>query len=197
MKLFTSFLILILMLGCSFDNKSGIWNSESNPKIGKENQVFSDFETLSTKNKTFNKIVPFRGTNHNLSQQVNSKNWTDIFFRNTNNTHNFKYRHNNELIFKSKKITKNLTSDYILLENNNIILSDEKGDIIFYSFDKNKIIYKFNFYQKKFKKISKINFIVENNIVYVSDNLGYLYSLDYLSKKFYGQKIIKFPLDRI
>ena len=44
------------MLGCSFDNKSGIWNSESNPKIGKENQVFSDFETLSTKQDFLTKL---------------------------------------------------------------------------------------------------------------------------------------------
>ena len=37
-----------------------------------------------------------------------------------------------------------------------------------------KNINKFNFYKKKYKKIKKnLNLIVENNIIYVSDNLGF------------------------
>ena len=38
---------------------------------------------------------------------------------------------------------------------------------------------KFNFYKNKFKKIKKfLNLIVEDSIVYVSDNMGFLYAYD-------------------
>ena len=48
----------------------------------------------------------------------------------------------------------------------------------YFFINENKIIIKFNFYKKKYKKIKKnLNLLVENNIIYVSDNIGYLYAL--------------------
>ena len=32
MKLFSSLILTLFVLGCSFDNKSGIWNNENNPR---------------------------------------------------------------------------------------------------------------------------------------------------------------------
>ena len=59
-----------------------------------------------------------------------------------------------------------------LLENNNIITSDKKGNIIVFSIEKKNIISKFNFYKKQFKKKNKkLNLIVENNIIYTSKTL--------------------------
>ena len=53
---------------------------------------------------------------------------------------------------------------------------------------------KFNFYKKKYKKIKKkLNFIIENGIIYVSDNIGYLYAFNYKTKKFLWAKNYKIP----
>ena len=48
-----------------------------------------------------------------------------------------------------------------------------------YSIVNNKLIWKFNFYKKRFKNIPVIiNFKIISNSLVVSDNLGYLYNLD-------------------
>ena len=58
----------------------------------------------------------------------------------------------------------------------------------------NTIISKYNFYKKKFKKIKKkLNFIVENNIIYVGDNLGYIYAYNYSLNKIIWAKNYKIP----
>ena len=54
------------------------------------------------------------------------------------------------------------------------------------------------FIKKNTKNIDKyLNLIIEKNIIYISDNFGFIYALDIERKKFYGQKIIKFLLDQI
>ena len=56
-----------------------------------------------------------------------------------------------------------------------------------------KIIYKFNFYKKKFKKINKnLNLLLKIKY-HVSDNLGYLYALDYNKKQVVRAKNYKIP----
>ena len=75
-----------------------------------------------------------------------------------------------------------------------MIINNSKGDIIVYSLQENREISKFNFYKKKFKKIGKkINYIVENNIIYAADNLGYLYSLNYKTGKLLWAKYYNIP----
>ena len=56
MKLFFTSILLIIISGCSFDNKSGIWKSgnEVNSKI--ENR-FEGFETLYAKTKSFDSLI--------------------------------------------------------------------------------------------------------------------------------------------
>ena len=98
------------------------------------------------------------------------------------------------MIFKSKKLSRYTTKDRILYDNQNVIIADDKGNIIVYSIENQTIIFKYNFYKKKFKKIKKsLNIIIENNIAYVGDNLGYLYALDYLNRKLLWAKNYKIP----
>ena len=53
---------------------------------------------------------------------------------------------------------------------------------------------KFNFYKKKFKNVKKVlNVVIEHNIIYVSDNLGYLYSYDFKLNKIIWAKNYKIP----
>ena len=175
MKFFYILIIFILFQGCSFDNKTGIWKNDKNIAT-EDNDVFKEFETLSSSTKTFDKIIPIReGFNFKISPIINNFEWKDIFYSRNNIYKNFKYNDLNELIFKSKKITKYKTNNFILFEDNNLIASDQQGNIIVFSINENSIITKFNFYKKRHKKIKKVlNFIVENNIIYIADNIGYL-----------------------
>ena len=191
-------IILLIMYffiqGCSFDDKSGIWNND-NIVIKKKDKPFKDFETLVTSEKIFNKIIPIK-KNYNFTSSPIKKNskWHDEFYNSSNNFDNFSYDEVNQLIFKSRKITRHLPNRSFLFTKDNIILSDEKGNIIVYSLINKKIKTKFNFYQKKFKNIKKdLNLVIQNDIIYVSDNLGYLYALDFNSNIILWAKNYKIP----
>ena len=80
-----------------------------------------------------------------------------------------------------------------MFEENTLFLTDIKGNLIIYSIDKNSIL-RFNFFKKKYKKIKKkLNFIIENNIIYISDNLGYVYAFDYYKNSLQWAKYYKIP----
>ena len=81
-----------------------------------------------------------------------------------------------------------------MYKDNKLILNDSKGNIIVFSIDNNEIISKFNFYKKKYKKIKKnLNLIIDKNIIYVSDNLGYLYAYNFELDKIIWAKSYKTP----
>jgi len=194
MKLFYCLIILVLFQNCSFDKKSGIWKNENAiPDVDKD--YLKELETLSSSNKLFDKIIPVdRNFKFKLTSVVDNFDWNDIFFKKNNNLQNFKYNDLNRILFKSKKLSRHSTSNFIMFEDGNVILSDFIGNIIVFSINQKKIITKFNFYKKKHKKINKLlNFIVENNTIYVSDNLGYLYALDYRNNKILWAKNYKVP----
>ena len=193
MKLFCSIIILIFIQSCSFDNKSGIWKGENIKN--EKNEPFKEFQTLSSTNVLFDKqITADKDFKLNKINLINNSEWKDIFYDKTNNYKNFKYNDSNQLIFKSKKLTRYKLNNFILFENNNLIVNDFKGNIIVYSVSKSEIISKFNFYKKKYKKIDKIlNHIVEDNVIYISDNIGYLYAFDYVRNKILWAKNFKIP----
>ena len=185
MKLYFILIIIFFLNNCSFDNKTGIWEEDNPLKKNKDYEIFKDFKKISSSKEIFEETIIFKKNfNFNLSKPISNNQWNDIFFDQSNNFKNFKYLDKKQLIFKSKKITKYLISNYLLYEDENLIINDTKGNIIVYDINENKIISKFNFYKQKFKKIEKkINFIVKKNIIYVADNLGYIYAFNYKSNK--------------
>lgn len=193
MKIFLALIIIFLLSNCSFDNKSGIWTN-NNSNVKKEDQ-FKDFETLYSQTQTFNTIVrPDKSLMIILDPIKKNYKWTDEFYNDSNNLENFAYKELNEIIFKSQKISRSEVKKTFLFENQNAIFVDYKGNIIVYSLEKENIIFKYNFYKKNYKKIKKIlNFIVEDNIIYVGDNFGYLYAVDYLNNKLIWAKNFKIP----
>ena len=196
MKLLFIFLLFIIIQHCSFDNKSGIWSNDQNQSDSiDKNIIFKDFKTLIPDERSFNKIINLeKNFKFFLPNLVNNLNWNDKFYNYDNNLKNFKYKNINKQIFKSKKISKFKINDTILYVNENAILSDNKGNIIIYSIKENKINYKFNFYKGRFKKISKsLNIILEKNIIYVSDNIGFLYAFDLENKSIKWAKNYKIP----
>tara|TARA_Y100000591_G_scaffold327587_1_gene352362 strand:+ start:6474 stop:7802 length:1329 start_codon:yes stop_codon:yes gene_type:complete len=195
MRIFFIFLIFTFFQHCSFDNKSGIWKSETKVLNNEASDDLSQFEDLNTDKSSFKKELSIKNNfNFNLPKVYSNSVWPDIFYNQSNNFKNFKYSDLNRKLFQSKKITKNKIDNYILFENNNIISTDQAGNINIYSLKDNKKIFQFNFYKKKFKKNKKkLNIIIENNVIYASDNLGYLYSLDLINKKILWAKNFKIP----
>ena len=68
------------------------------------------------------------------------------------------------------KLSRKKSEGFAIFENDKFIFSNQQGDIILFSVSRS-YINKFNFYKKKFKNLKKLNLIIENNIIYVSDNL--------------------------
>ena len=189
------FIILTIFLNnCSFDNKSGIWKSESG-SFQKDDRIFRDFKKIQSTNKLYDKT---KSVDPNfifsLGESFKTTKWNDIYYENTNNYKNFSYIDQGEQVFKSKKLSKFEISKNILYYKDIIFVTDNKGNIIFFSLSNSKKINKFNFYKKNYKKIKKkLNFVIENNIIYVSDNLGYLYAYDYIKKDIIWAKNYKIP----
>ena len=187
-------MLLIMLSSCSFDNKTGIWENSDEINSSKDDK-FREFETIYTKTKSFNSIIqPENDLEIILDPvQLNLK-WTDEYYRNSNNLENFNFKNLNESIFKSRKLSKHKIKDRVLYNNQKIIATDDKGNIIVYSIEDQEIVLKYNFYKKKLKKIKKnLNIITEDNIVYVGDNFGYLYALDYVNRKLLWAKNYKVP----
>ena len=195
MKLFYVLIILIFFYSCSFDNKTGIWENENKVIQKKENNVFKDFEKITFSEEVFNKIITLdKKFKFDISEPYRNKSWTDTFYSKNNNLNNFKYTDLNKEVLKSRKLTKYKVGEYILFEKNNLILSDRKGNIIVFSINNGSVFTQLNFYKKKYRNIKKsLNLIVENNIIYVSDNIGYIYAYNYLANKILWAKNYKVP----
>ena len=196
MKLFNILFIFLVLQQCSFDNKTGIWkNDESIIESKQNNDTFREFKKISVSEETFKEtIIIDDNFNFKLPLPVNNFEWKDIFYDQTNNYKNFKYNNLNQIVFKSKKLSRYKVNNYILFEENNLIFSDQKGSIFTFSINENKIISKFNFYKKKYKKVEKkLNFIVDKNIIYIADNIGYLYAYNYTTNKILWAKNYKIP----
>lgn len=194
MRFFFSFLILILFQSCSFDNKSGIWQSKENlPK--KASSQFKDFKKLSAIQDNFNKVVELKKEIvFNFPPKINNKKWEDIYYNQSNNYDNFTFNQSKDLIFKSKKISRNKLDDFLLYDDGNLIISDKKGNIIIFSIEQNEVVFKFNFYKKEYKKMPKnLNLIVKKSIIYVSDNIGFIYAFDYKKEKVLWAKDYQIP----
>ena len=194
MKLFYALAILIIFNNCSFDNKTGIWKNE-NITSKEANDAFREFKDLSTLNNSFDEIIKKSDDFiFNISPSFINYEWKDIFYDKSNNFKNFKYKDLNKLSYKSKKITKYKIDKYLLYEDENIITTDIKGNIIIFSLKNKNLLTKFNFYKNKYKKVKKkLNIIVNKNIIYVTDNIGYIYAFDYSKDKILWAKNIKIP----
>ena len=194
MKSFYVLLIFFFLLNCSFDDKSGIW--KSNNKISKKNNdLFEKFESISLTQNKFNKIITL-DENYKFYKTDLFRNfeWRDIFFSKNNKLENYTYNNSNQLIYKSKKLTKHKINKYILFEKNNLIASDIKGNVVVFSINEKKKFSELNFYKKRYKKIDKfLNMIVEENIIYISDNLGFIYAFNYYENKVIWATNYKIP----
>ena len=180
-KLISLTIIIFFLNHCSFNQNSKIWTGDGQIKkketkdnleliFKKENDVSKDINLLSSKRLIFEK------------SQVKSQ-WNQRFQNRFNDTNNFTFLNQGE-IKKFSKISRHKINKNILFYKNNLFFSDIKGNIGVLSLNKNKVIYKFNFYKKKLKKQNKnIKLIIKDDIIVAADNFGYIYSLDYKKNK--------------
>ena len=191
MRAYIFILIFIFLNNCSFDNKSGIWKNEN--LIKEKDDKYKDYKILTETNEIFDKVINLdKEFIFKKNKLVKNSEWSDIFYSDTNNIDNFLYNESKNTFFKSKRISRHKIKNKLLFVNNYIIANDEKGNIIIFSIDDKKIINKFNFYKKQYKKIQiNLNLVVKKNIIYVSDNIGYLYAFDFIKNKIVWAKNYK------
>ena len=182
MKIIFCILVIILLQNCSFDNKSGIWKNSSE-EIKKTSENFKDFKKIVLENENFfNEIIDIdKDFKFFLTKPLSPTKWNDFFFDSNNINANFSFSDKNKIIFRSGKLSRNKVSNNILFNRDLLITSDSKGNIIVYSLELKKILHKYNFYKKKIKNIEKkLYYILDDSLLYVSDNIGYLYAYNFI-----------------
>ncbi len=194
-RIFFLFLIYISLLSCSFDNRSGIWNNPTN-SLGKKDPLKSFKKIKVNQDIIFNKTLELKKDyTFNINSSKPNKFWRDKYYNSSNNYENFYYKDRGETELITKKLSRYNVNDTFLLEDNKMFFSDVDGNIIIYSLNEKKILKKFNFYRKKFKNQTKnLSISTLGQIMYISDNLGYIYAYDYKKNKIVWAINNKVPL---
>ena len=178
---FFLYISLILLNNCSFDKKTGIWKEHNKEII--ERVKNKNVEKVFKSNKIFDEEI-LNNNKISVTKSEKNLNWLEDNFSQSNNVLHFYYINNKNNISKSKKIGKSSFTDKNinpepLINDKNLFFSDLSGNIFKYSLDKKILIWKFNFYKKKYKNLpKKINLKIKLNNLIASDNLGFLYKLD-------------------
>ena len=179
MKALLILIFFFLINNCSFDNKTGIWKDSNN--LPKKDNIFKDFRKIDSSPQSFREIFKIDSSfEFKKIVTINPKQWSDIYYSNGNSLDNFVYDNTQEIKFISKKLSRHEINKNILFIDNYLIFSDFKGNLISYSVSGREIFNKYNFYKKEFKNIKKdLNLIADSEVIYVSDNLGFLYAYNY------------------
>ena len=185
-KFYIFFLVSVLTISCSFDDKTGLWKGDKKEKERLSELEKQQKEVISVKN-IYSSDKPFV-LEKSLSKKIilsKAKNITDwkmhglnhqnflgnIFLTGIEN--NFLKKKIGKKKFKKTKITNSP-----LIYKNSIFLTDDNGTIYNINLD-GKISWKKNVYKKLHKKIYKIiSLSIYKNKIYVSDNIGFIYAMN-------------------
>ena len=177
-----SFVISILFLSsCSFNNPGNFFQDKAKElerEILKKNS-----ELVFTESKKFKEEVTGIVESKITNAIVNS-NWSETNFGLDNYVPHLEYNDSKRLIYKSKKIGKNKfnMSDLSfepIISDNNAFLYDLSGNVYKFSIGERNLLWKFNFYKKRYKNLPiQLKLRISNENLIISDNLGYLYSLE-------------------
>ena len=184
---------LFLINNCSFDSKTGIWTGSDKIAKKENNTKQNTVYIFKKQNNIIEEINLIPEQTIKIDKQKNYKEWSQRYQNKSNNVNNVMFL--NEGNFqKLSKISKAKVNKNILINKKNLFFSDSKGNIGVFSLNENKLIFKYNFYKKKFKKFKKeIKLIVKENIIIAVDNFGYIYSIDYKKNKIIWAKNFLIP----
>ncbi len=187
-KIFT-IILLLFIVSCSLDTKSGIWTQEKKIKETKKNII----EVFKKKKVLINEINP------NLRIKIKPNKNSDTKIKKL--TNNLGILDFNKDIYKSSKFKFSKIKNFnyfepeIAYDGKNFIFFDDKANLL--KFDSEfKSIWKENFYSKQEIKSKPIlTFAVENNFLVIADNIGKIYLVDTLSGKLIWSKINPNPFN--
>ena len=175
-KNFCLVIFFIFLIGCSIDNKSGIWSK--NEKIKSANQykdiIFEDNKELSQElNKNIKIYLKDKYTLNNKKNYYNNNTGIKNYDGNLKQIKKIKFS-------KIKNFSK-FKPDILYSNNGNIYFFNSKGTII--KFSKNlEVIWEKNIYSKKEKKLNPLlNLAIEKNTLILTDNLSNYYALNILN----------------
>ena len=177
-KVFRSTLIFsfaIILFGCSFDKKTGIWENK------KREATNTALIKLSNKEKNFQKELNPELTINLNSKAKKNKKWimSGLNYSNFINHQKFDGQINKFSKYKFKKIENStIKENPLIVEENYIVTIGEKGSILKFV-NKGKLQWRRNVYSKKEKKkIENISLAIYKDILYAADNLGKYYAID-------------------
>ena len=202
MKYLIFFLIFILFVGCSFDNKSGIWSGSEKEKkqvskLEKEQRRVIDVVKVYTSETFFSKEIPAVKSVNLTTPKTNSF-WKMSGLNLQNFVGNI-YLSGIGNNFLKKKIGKDKFSisqvmASPLVFNDNIIFADDTGTIFSIN-QRGKINWKKNIYKKIYKKIYKhLSFSIYKDKIYIADNIGFIYAISSESGKLIWLKNYEIPI---
>ena len=175
-KNFCLVIFFIFLIGCSIDNKSGIWSK--NEKIKSANQykdiIFEDNKEVSQElNKNIKIYIKDKYTLNNKKNYYNNNTGIKNYDGNLKQIKKIKFS-------KIKNFSK-FKPDILFSKNGNIYFFNSKCTLI--KFSKNlEVIWEKNIYSKKEKKLNPLlNLAIEKNTLILTDNLSNYYALNILN----------------
>ena len=80
MKFFFIIIFFFFLNNCSFDNKTGIWNS-TEKQSKQNNEIFKEFKSLSINEKNFNQLINLnKDYIFKIPKKITNSNWNDIYY---------------------------------------------------------------------------------------------------------------------
>ena len=192
--------LIILLPGCSFDSKTGIWPGSEKEKRRitqlEEDSINNIEKIYSSADIVVDEILSEK--NINLSEPKKNNIWKTSNF-NEQNFIGHLYLTGVNKTFLKKKIGKNKFSlsnvmSSPVIGEDFIIMTDNTGTI--FNISKNgKINWKKNIYKKIYKKIYKnLSISLYKDSIFVADNIGFIYSIEINSGKIVWLKNHGIPL---
>ena len=173
MKYFLIFFLSLIIFSCSSDKDKKV-DLEVFKNQGEKINVF---ET----NNIFDKEISSKSSLLLNSPQSN-KDWVYEHFSSNNLYEHLVYDGKFQDIFKKSigdHINKNNDSGTLLVSNEFVFFSDEKGKIYKFDIKNQRVIWELKIYESSLNNYPKnIALYLNSNILYAADNLGFLYSID-------------------
>ena len=173
MKYFLIFFLSLIIFSCSSDKDKKV-DLEVFKNQGEKINVFEA-------NIIFDKEISSKSPLLLNSPQSN-KDWVYEHFSSNNLYEHLVYEGKFQDIFKKSigdYINKNNDNGSLLVSNEFVFFSDEKGKIYKFDIKNQRVIWELKIYESSLNNYPKnIALYLNSNILYAADNLGFLYSID-------------------